>query len=560
MSKEKIRFITENTEKEDDLMIKKIETIAQENEKQILEQWRYFRQNPEVGMAPETAKHISEQLKNLGFEVQEGIAKTGIVATLQGGKEAKIIAFKGNLDAVPVQDEIEDTNIHSKKSGASHTCGHAGEMATMLGAAKILSQIPVSERGTFKLIFQPNEERSVDIDSYALKMTKEGALEGIDAVIELHPTTLFPQDTLLSPEGRLNAASGRYKVTVHLKEADIFTGKTPDANTALSLVSARMGKHEPKPEEPKDILTRTPYHTCIEGKTLEEAAREFNISPDEFVSYKIILKGAGGHAGVSQKAPNLNLIGSEIVAELYGKYGNSLLTFSKSAGEPAYNTLTTQTELWVSVKGKDKAANFQQDIQQAVEGKTKNLLIEKEWQQEQVKDVPFSSQAESWSTVRIGTDDYIPARKDIFVSLREALENEMLRAGLTKPKSVGEANDKMACPEGEWRIYYHKGTPPQFNSPELVQIVEQAAKEFGISEFNKKSITSGSDFSFMKKPNLETAQILWGCVSKDEYPKFTAQNIGHHHPKFKESEWSVVNMAKIISRAANIYWDKTQGE
>jgi metal-dependent amidase/aminoacylase/carboxypeptidase family protein len=536
-------------------MIKRIETIARERGERFVEQRNYLRQHPELGLTPETAQYLSEKLIGLGFEVKEGVAETGLVATLAGQKEAKVIAFKGNMDGVPVEDGVENESLRSKVSGVSHTCGHAGEMAAMLGAAEILSQIPTEERGTLKLIFQPNEERLWSPESYALKMVNEGALRGVDAIVEFHPTTLVAENTFRCPEGRFNAASGRYKVMVYPQEQDVMTGKSPDAHTILSLITARMGKYEPRPEQLGDILVRTPFQVS-KKETLKVMAEKWGVSPEQFISFKITLKGPGGHAGVSKEAPNLNLLSSQIVSELYNKYGNSLLSFSESAGKPAYNVLTTQTDLWLTLRGGDRFNEFQKDVARIVRDNTRDLPVEKEYHQEEIERVPFATQTESYSTIRVGEDDYQGPRKNIFSDLRKVLMTEMKDFGLTKPESVKGAGEKMQCSKGEWRVYYSKGTPPQFNSSELVKVIEQAAQEFGITKINKESITAGSDFCYMQKPGIKTALVTWGCVSLPQFEEYKRQNIGHHHPRFIESPESIIRTAKILARVAEIFWEK----
>ena len=233
-----------------------------------------------------------------------------------------------------------------------------------------------------------------------------------------------------------------------------------------------------------------------------------------------------------------------------------MFSFSAHKGKPAVNVLTTQTELWVTIKGSDKFKEFQKDVEKIAEETTADLKgIEKEWKKEEIEKVPFSSQAESLSTIRVGEDRYITPRKEIFLGLRGIIEEKMDKAGLKKPKSVDKK--EKSCPEGEWRLNYQKGTPPQFNSLELVATIEKAAKEFGITEFDKNPVTAGSDFCFMKDKDNETAIIVWGCVDPKDYQRFKDERIGHHHPKFIETEKSVVQSSKILARTAQLFWEKT---
>lgn len=531
-----------------------IEEIGREIEPTILEQWRSLRQNPELGEASGTSKNIAEKLRNLGFEV-EIFAQTGIVAKLRGEKTGPVIALKGNLDAMPVQDDIEDESIRSKVPKVSHTCGHAGEMAAMLGAAEIVSRIPATERGTMALIFQPNEERWIRQDSYALKMAKEGAFHGIDAIIEAHPIVKYPEGTFLSPEGRLNAASGRYKFIVHPNEQDVLEGRSSDANTLLSFIATKMERKKSGDQNP--VLLSTPHIESVKKEKLGNVLEKTGTPAEEFKGFKITLEGAGGHPTTTEGAINLTLLSSEIVSELYKKYGTSLLSFCECTGKgkAAYNVLPTKTELWVTIRGKDKFHSFQSDVQQILETVTRDLNVKKRIEEENVKNTPITLEAASLSTIRINEDYYFSPRKDLFATLRATIKAEMESSGLKKPLAIEGAGEKMPCPEGEWRLYYQKGTPPQFNSPELVRIVEEAAREFQLTNFSKKPLASGSDFPYMQE-GRETALIGWGCVSPETWERFKAEKVGHHHPKFREEEFAIPRISKILARAILMYWEK----
>jgi|GEM_PF-1203820 len=533
-----------------------IEKTAKEIEPTILEQWKRLRQNPELGEAPETSARIEEKLKNLGFEV-EIFAKTGIVAKLKGKKNGPIIALKGNLDAMPVQDDIEDESIRSKIPKVSHTCGHAGEMAAMIGTAEIISRIPATERKTIALIFQPNEERWVKQDSYALKMVSEGALQGIDSIIEAHPIVKYPEGTFLSPEGRLNAASGRYKFIVHPNEMDVLEGRCPDANILLSLVITKMERKKSGGKNP--VLLSSPYIENTKKENLETVLEKNSVPKEEFKSFKITLEGAGGHPTTTEGAINLTFLSAEIVSQLYKKYRTSLFSSCEciGKGEAAYNVLPIKIELWITIRGKDNFDNFQSDVQQTLKSTTKNLDVKSGIKEENIEDTPFALEAASLSTIRINEDYYFSPRKDIFSALRDTVEAEMKSSGLKKPPLVENAGEKMPCPEGQWRLYFQKGTPPQFNSPELIKIIKEAAHEFGITNFSKEPLAAGSDFSYMQE-GRKTVLFGWGCIFQRTWEKFKAEKVGHHHPKFKEEEATIPRISKVLAQTILLYWEKNK--
>lgn len=530
---------------------KRIEKISEEIKEKVIADRNYLHQYPELGLAPETAKYISERLKKLGLEVKEGVAETGVIATLKGESERPCIIFKASLDGVQAEDE-SPKSPRSKNPGVSHACGHDVAMTYLLGCAEILSKIPQRE-GTVRFLFQPNEERSIIQESYALKMIKEGVIEEADAIFELHPIAI-PEEVALSPEGRMNAASGRYKIIVHPKEKDVFEGKSSDAHTILSLITSKMGKYESQPEQLKNILVRTTFHLVKQEKPLKEIIERFGILPENFISFKITLKGPGGHAGASRGVPNLTFLTSEIVRSLYEKYGNSLFSFSKSIGKPAYNVLPTQTELWVTLKAEGGFEQFQQDVEKILSEVTKGLPVEVSWQKEAFDHVSFASEVESYSTIRIGEDSYLGLRKDIFSDLRQVLTEEMRKAKLTKPNFVEGAGEKMSCPPGEWRIYFQKGTPPQFNDRKLIDIFEKAARQFGVKEFDKRTLTSGTDFCYFGE-KIPSAQVLLGSIAEQDFEKL-GRKITGHTTKVEFTHESIVRGAKILALMALEFWER----
>ncbi len=120
--------------------------------------WRHhLHAHPETAFEEKlTSAFVAEKLQSFGLDVKTGIAKTGVVATLQGkGGPGKRIGLRADMDALDIH---ETTNLPyaSKHPGKMHACGHDGHMTMLLGAAKILAENP-DFTGTVDFIFQPAE-------------------------------------------------------------------------------------------------------------------------------------------------------------------------------------------------------------------------------------------------------------------------------------------------------------------------------------------------------------------------------------------------------------------
>ena len=187
--------------------------------------WRRdFHENPELGNSEvRTAKIVADELKALGFEVKTGVAKTGVVGLLKGGKPGPVVALRSDMDALPVAEEV-DLPFKSKvtadwagqKTGVMHACGHDNHLAILLGTAHVLASMKDQLAGSVKFIFQPAEEGPPPgEEGGAALMVKEGVLDNpkVDAVFGLH---VFPYETgTLAWRSRgIMAASDRFEIVV----------------------------------------------------------------------------------------------------------------------------------------------------------------------------------------------------------------------------------------------------------------------------------------------------------------------------------------------------------
>jgi len=141
-------------------------SISNELEQKVIEWRRDLHQNPELSNREfRTSKVLAEHLTSLGMEVETGIAHTGVVGVLKGGKPGPVIALRADMDALPVTEETDVpfkseaiSEYRGNEVGVMHACGHDLHMASLMGAAEQLSMMKDEVAGTIVFIFQPAEE------------------------------------------------------------------------------------------------------------------------------------------------------------------------------------------------------------------------------------------------------------------------------------------------------------------------------------------------------------------------------------------------------------------
>jgi amidohydrolase len=159
--------------------------------------------NPELGNhETRTAALVAAELKRLGMEVRTGVATTGVVGILRGGKPGPVVAVRADMDALPVTEQTDvpykslvRTNYLGRDVGVSHACGHDIHVASQLGVANILAGMKDQLTGTVVFIFQPAEEGLPPGEvGGAREMVKEGALTNpkVDFVVGFHDNARPP--------------------------------------------------------------------------------------------------------------------------------------------------------------------------------------------------------------------------------------------------------------------------------------------------------------------------------------------------------------------------------
>ena len=191
---------------------------AQALEPQLVEWRRTLHRHPEVGFdLTQTKALVKKALTEMGYEPKD-CGKAGVIALAGGKKPGKTILLRGDMDALPIQEE-SGVDYASEVPGKMHGCGHDMHTAMMLGAAQLLKEHEDEIEGTVKLEFQPAEE----IFQGSPDMIANGLLENprVDAAVMFHVLggMPIPAGVVLVPAcgGITMASCEQYHIIVHGK-------------------------------------------------------------------------------------------------------------------------------------------------------------------------------------------------------------------------------------------------------------------------------------------------------------------------------------------------------
>ena len=216
-------------------------------EPKVIEWRRDIHQNPELGNREHrTAKKVADHLRSLGIEVTSGVAHTGVVGVLRGGKPGPVVALRADMDALPVTEQVDlpfashvTAEYAGQQVGVMHACGHDNHVAILMGAAEVLAAMRDELPGTVKLIFQPAEEGPPPGErGGAALMIEERVLEdpAPDAIFGLHVGPA-PGGSLGYRAGGAMAAADALTITVRGRQTH---GSSPWAGVDPIIVSAQI--------------------------------------------------------------------------------------------------------------------------------------------------------------------------------------------------------------------------------------------------------------------------------------------------------------------------------
>ena len=231
--------------------------------------------HPELGnQERRTAELIVAALAPLGFEIQQGVGGTGVVAVLRGAQPGPTLALRADMDALPLNEEA-DRPYRSTVPGVMHACGHDGHITMALGAARVLHELRQHLAGNVKFLFQPAEETY----GGASEMIAEGCLTqapAVDAIFGLHLEPFGSVGELRVRDGAIMASADVVRVTVqgrggHASEPHTCIDPVPVAAQIITnlqtMVTRGCDVHNP----------------VVVTITYLQAGSAFNIIPDEAV-------------------------------------------------------------------------------------------------------------------------------------------------------------------------------------------------------------------------------------------------------------------------------------
>ncbi len=212
-------------------------------------QWRrQIHQNPELGNREvKTAKLVADHLRSLGIDVKEGVAHTGVVGVLKGGKPGPVIGLRADMDGLPVTERVNlpfaskvKTEYNGQTVGVMHACGHDTHVAMLMSVAEILVANKADLAGTIKFVFQPAEEGvPKGEEGGAELMIKEGVMDApkVDVMFGLHINAQTEVGKITYRPGGFYAGVSDMKITIKGRQAH---GAAPWSSVDPIVASAQI--------------------------------------------------------------------------------------------------------------------------------------------------------------------------------------------------------------------------------------------------------------------------------------------------------------------------------
>lgn len=213
----------------------KIDQLANDIESKVVEWRRHFHKYPELSNREfKTAEVVAKHLRSLGMEVKTGIAHTGVVGILKGGKPGPVVALRADMDALPVTERVDvpfaskvRSTYNNIEVGVMHACGHDTHVAMLMGTADVLTKIKNDLEGTVVFIFQPAEEGAPPGEEGGAElMVKQGVLKNpdVDVIFGLHINSKTEVGQISYKPGGTMAAADRFVIKVKGQQTH---GSTP---------------------------------------------------------------------------------------------------------------------------------------------------------------------------------------------------------------------------------------------------------------------------------------------------------------------------------------------
>ncbi len=175
----------------------------------VVKMRRHFHEYPEESFKEfKTAERIEHELKDMGLSPSR-VANTGVIVDIDGHVKGKIVAFRADIDALPVTEK-NNVEYKSKNQGFMHACGHDCHTAMALDIAKHFAE-DRSFTGTVRVFFQPAEESP---PGGAVKMIEEGVMDNVDYVVGQHVSSELDTGMIGYHKGAANANADSFRIKI----------------------------------------------------------------------------------------------------------------------------------------------------------------------------------------------------------------------------------------------------------------------------------------------------------------------------------------------------------
>lgn len=200
---------------------KQINQLADDARPMVVSERRDFHVHPELSNREvRTEQVIIARLLELSLtDMRTNVAHHGVVALLKGGKPGPVVAYRADIDALPI-NEVHNVPYRSTVPNVMHACGHDAHAAIGLGVAEVLSKMRADLPGTVKFIFQSAEEGAPSgEEGGAALMIKEGAMESPKplAIFGMHATTEIEVGQIGVRAGPAQASANMFDLTIRGK-------------------------------------------------------------------------------------------------------------------------------------------------------------------------------------------------------------------------------------------------------------------------------------------------------------------------------------------------------
>lgn len=273
-----------------EILIENIKNI----EKEVIDWRRHFHRNPELSNNEKnTSEFIISILEKLQIKYEKQSDNYGIIARISGKKTGKKIAFRADMDALPVTEENE-IPYKSQKNGVMHACGHDAHMAILLGTAKILKMFEDNIEGEILLIFQPAEEDSPN--GGAKRIIASKALEGIDRIYGLHVWPEVIAGKVVLKDSACMAASDHFYIEItgkasHAAEpnkgVDALVAASNWVVAAQSIISREISPMENIVFTIGTMNAGVRYNVVAENVKIEGTCRTFSPTIRDFIEKRL---------------------------------------------------------------------------------------------------------------------------------------------------------------------------------------------------------------------------------------------------------------------------------